>query len=148
MDVRVRFINPETDEVEIRTYEPADFDEIQYHDLFDDDTAEIIGSSPSGIDDLGSLDDLSRYVDAIGESAVEAWIANHHGYNGEDLENVYYGEYSSLADFGRDVADNQGIIPEEFDIYIDWDAYGDDLRQEFEVLDDVSTGGVYVFIIS
>lgn len=126
MHITVRFVNPGDGQVEEATYTSEEFIEIKYHDLFDEETSEIIDSSPGGITDLSLLDNLSSQIDEIGEGPVEAWIENQHGYTGEDIAGLYLGKYDSVEDYARRLAEEQWNVPEELGEYIDWEAYAND----------------------
>lgn len=145
--ITVWFINPENDQPEEVLFYPEEFSEIKDHEFFDEETTEIMKSSPKGITDLSVLGDLSMQIEAIGEAAVEAWIESHQGYNGENLEGLYLGTYDSVEEYARELVEQQGgYIPADLEAYIEWESYARDTVTfgDYDVMND-DDWGVYIF---
>ena len=66
----------------------------------------------------------------------------------EDFREAYAGEWSSMADYAEDLAEDTGSladVPEHFRPYIDFESYGRDLVLGGDYWTADAPGGVYVF---
>ena len=77
-------------------------------------------------------------MEAINNSHLDAEIFNAGvacGINVDDIEDLYYGSYSSDAEFGEMIADGCLDIPEHIEIYFDYASYGRDMAHDFAEFD-------------
>lgn len=59
-----------------------------------------------------------------------------------DAKQAYYGEFDSNEEFGKNYAQETTTVPKEFEIYINWDDYADDLLTDF-----LEANGYYFLLI-
>ena len=104
--------------------------------------------------DLDHLCSIAEGVEEHGDAFL-AWVANAPNDNTDksDFEDVYRGEWDSLADYVQEFWEESGQMPEAPDgqwwspaNYIDWDRMAHDLELNGEVWTaDASGGKVWVF---
>lgn len=75
--------------------------------------------------------DVMEAYGKYGEDQVNAFLALFDGWDEEDFNNKYRGEYESWAAMAEDFLDETGEladVPEHLRSYIDFQAYGRDIR--------------------
>lgn len=114
----------------------------------------IDGVRLSETPDLDALCSISEGVDEHGDAFL-AWVANdpNHNTDKRDFEEVYRGEYDSLADYVQEFWEQCGDMPEapagswwHPANYIDWERMGNDLELSGDIWTSDAPGGkVWVF---
>ena len=88
------------------------------------------GVSLSEYEGLESVHDKALFIDEHGK--LGAGVLSHFGDDLEDaekaLEDHYYGEFESVADYAQDLTEQTSEIPQHLIYYIDYEKMGRDME--------------------
>lgn len=74
-----------------------------------------------------------------------AWENHHYKHEPDDFDGIFYGHYSSLAEFAKEYYKQSNTVPEALESYIDWEGYGEDLLHGSFYCIKVDGDGVYIY---
>lgn len=131
------------DEIE-ELIEENDIDRLFIDDWESDattDIAESLNLLEVGYVSIEDVEELIEVCEALEKEDADMILAydtavGGYSYNGIDsliagAKQAYYGKFDSKEEFGKNYAQETTTVPEEFEIYINWDDYADDLLTDF-----------------
>ena len=138
----------------------------QEADCIQDEIADMLKASPIERAEEWAIHDyegfegvsLSEYQGIESVCEIAQFIAEHGALGGkvlayfgdldgarEAVEDLYHGQYASLADFAQELTEETTEIPDALQYYIDWEAMGRDLAINDVLAIETAFGEVHIF---